>query len=155
MEKQYVVKLTSGQEDELGQQLRGRLSARERARRQALLLAAQGESDEEIADQVGISLATVARIRKRFAQHGLLAALQERPRSGKPAKLDGKAEALVVALACSPAPHGHVRWTACLLAKRLVALQVVEQVSEDTVLRVLKKTLSSPGSNARGACPRA
>lgn len=155
MEKQYVVKLTSGQEDELGQQLRGRLSARERARRQALLLAAQDETDEEIADQVGISMATVARIRKRFAQHGLPAALQERPRSGKPAKLDGKAEALVVALACSPAPHGQVRWTACLLANRLVALQVVEQISEDTVLRVLKKTRSSPGSNDRGACPRA
>lgn len=155
MEKQYVVKLTNEQEDELLRQLRGRLSARERARRQTLLLAAHGETDEEIVDQVDISLATVGRIRKRFAQHGLQAALHERPRPGKPAKLDGKAEALLVALACSPAPQGHTCWTACLLGNRLVALQVVEQVSEDTVLRVLKKTHLSLGRNGRGACPRA
>jgi transposase len=155
MEKQYVVKLTSGQEGELVRQLRGRLSARERARRQTLLLAAQGETDEEIADQVGISLATVARSRKRFAQHGLQAAVHERPRPGKPAKLDGKAETLLVALAWSPAPQGHPCWTACLLVKRLGALQVVEQGSEDTGLRVLKKTRLSPGRNGRGACPRA
>ena len=68
------------------------------------------------------------------------AALTDKPRSGAPAKFDGKHEAMIVALACSDAPEGQARWTAKLLASRAVALEVVESISESSVRRVLKKT---------------
>ena len=68
--------------------------------------------------------------------------------------LDGKAEAIVIATACSPVPDGRATWTARMLANRLVELQVVESVSEDTILRVLKKASSSRGRRRRGACPK-
>ena len=85
---------------------------------------------------------------------GLDAALTERPRSGGPAKLDGKAEAVVIALACSPVPEGRVSWTAGMRANRLVELRVVESVSEDAILRALKKATSSRGRRSRGASRR-
>ena len=69
--------------------------------------------------------------------------------------LDGKAEAIVIATACSPVPRGRATWSARMLADRLVELQVVEGVSEDTILRVLKEATSSRGRRSRGACPRA
>ena len=65
--------------------------------------------------------------------------------------LDGKAEAVVIALACSPVPDGRATWTARMLANRLVELRVVETVSEDTILRVLKKAPSSRGRRRVGA----
>ena len=77
-----------------------------------------------------------------------------KPRSGAPAKLDGKQEALIVALACSDAPEGHAAWTARLLANRAVAMEVVESISESSVRRLLKKTRSSRGRSSRGVSRR-
>jgi Homeodomain-like domain len=88
-------------------------------------------------------------------QVGLDAALHEKPRPGAVPTLDGEAEAIVIATACSPVPEGRARWTARMLANRLVELEIVEGVSEDTILRVLKKVTSSRGRRSRGACPRA
>ena len=96
----------------------------------------------------------MANVRRRFASGGLDAALHDKPRPGAKPVLDGKAEALVITTACSPVPGGRATWTARMLADRLVELQVVESVSEDTVLRVLKKAPSSRGRSGRGACPR-
>jgi hypothetical protein len=98
-------------------------------------------------------VATVVSVRKRFAAEGLEAALGERPRSGGPARFDGKVEAAVVALACSPTPDGRAEWTAKLIAGRLVELHIVERISERTVGRVLKKAGSSRGRRRRGAYP--
>jgi hypothetical protein len=97
----------------------------------------------------------VANVRRRFAADGLDAALFDKPRPGAVPVLDGKAEAIVIATACSPVSEGRATWTARMLADRLVELQVVESVSEDTILRVLKKVTSSPGRRSRGAFPRA
>jgi transposase len=94
----------------------------------------------EIAVTTGASRSTVERTRRRFAREGLEAALTDKPRSGAPAKLDGKQEAMIVALACSDAPEGQARWTAKLLASRAVELEVVESISESSVRRPLKKT---------------
>jgi hypothetical protein len=95
-----------------------------------------GETDADIADDLGVSAQTAANIRKRFAADGLEAALTEKPRPGGPAVLDGKAEAVLIGLAGSPAP------------------EVVASVSEDTVLRALKKATSSRGRRSRGASRR-
>jgi transposase len=102
--------------------------------------------DERIAQALDVGLATVARVRQRFVEEGLEAALSRKPhRSHRPRKLDGRAEARLVALACSAPPEGRKEWSLRLLADRLVELEVVESISDETVRRVLKKTNSSRG----------
>jgi transposase len=155
MAKRHVVELTDDERAALGQQEAGPLTRRQRYRVQILLRADAGDTDEEIADEVGVSLGTVANVRRRFAAGGLDAALNDRPRPGAKPLLDGKAEAIIIATACSPVPEGRATWTARMLANRLVELQVVESVSEDTILRVLKKASSSRGRRSRGASRRA
>jgi transposase len=135
----FSVRLTPEQRESLGQ-LRDRpLSRKQRYRTEILLRADEGDTDPEIADDLGVHVATVQRTRRRFATEGLEAALADKPRPGAPPKLDGKQEAMVVALACSRAPDGRARWSVRLLARRVVELEVVETVSRETVRRVLKK----------------
>jgi hypothetical protein len=122
-----------------------------------LLLTDEGDdgpawSDETVADALGTSDRTVARTRKRFCTEGLEAALRviaDRP--GRPPKIDGVAEAHLVALACSEPPAGRDRWSVRLLSDRFVTLGVEEgwldePVSRETVRVALKKTRSSPGA---------
>ena len=154
MRKKYLVNLTDAQRANLTARFAGPLTLRERNRVQILLRADAGETDAEIADDLGISAQTAANVRRRFAADGLDAALTERPRSGGPAVLDGKAEAVLIGLACSPVPDGRATWTARMLANKLVELEVVEAVSDDTVLRVLKKATSSRGRRRVGASRR-
>ena len=154
MAKRHV-KLTDDERAALDQQEAGPLTRRQRYRVQILLRADAGDTDPEIADEVGVSIGTVANVRRRFAAGGLGAALNDRPRPGAVPVLDGKAEAIVIATACSPVPEGRATWTARMLANRLVELKVVAGVSEDTILRALKKVNSSRGRRSRGACPRA
>jgi transposase len=152
--KKYHVTLTAPERKELEQMLRrGIHSARKLTRVRILLGAAEGLSDEEIAEEVDTSIPTVERTRRRFvAEH--LGALTERPRPGKPPVLQEKGEARLIAEACSTAPGGRERWTMQLLADRVVELGLAEGCSADTVRRVLKKTPSSPGSNSSGAFRR-
>lgn len=156
MTKRHVVQLTDDQRANLEGRSCGRLTLRERNRVQVLLRTDRGDTDDEIADALDVCVATVVNIRKRFAAEGLEAALGERPRSGGPVTFDGKVEAAVVALACSPTPDGRAEWTAKLIAGRLielhVELHVVESISERTVGRVLKRVGSSRGRRRRGAC---
>jgi len=89
---------------------------------------------------LNVSRPCVERIRKRFVEDGIERALEEDPRPGQKRKLDGRAEAVLIATACSEAPDGHEHWTLRLLAGKLVQLQVVEAISHETVRRTLKKT---------------
>jgi transposase len=151
MRKTAVVRLTDEQRADLTRRLeRDPLTGRQRRRYQTLLLADQGRTDQQIAQATGAGLSTVERLRKRCVREGLPAALGEKPRPGAPAKLDGKQEALIVALACSEAPQGQAKWSARLLANRAVEMEIVEAVSESTVRRLLKKTRSSRGRSDRG-----
>jgi hypothetical protein len=98
--------------------------------------------DLQIADALEVSTATVERVRQRFVEQGLDAAL-DRKRRDRPAreiKLDGRAEARLIALACSPPPGGRAVWTMQLLADKLVELEVVDSISDETVRLALKKT---------------
>jgi hypothetical protein len=131
----------------------GVASAREIRRARILLLADEDRLDAAIADAVGCCVATVERIRKRCAAQGVEAALVDRPRPGAAPLLDGKAEAVLVALACTAPPEERETWTMQLLADRLVALDVVDRISGETVRRTLKKTSSSRGSAKSGASP--
>jgi transposase len=153
--KTYVVILTDEQQEHLlGFLKQGAAKARMLTRARILLLSAAGNTDRFIADVLQVTPQTVRNIRKRFAEEGLEAALQERPRPGAQPKLDGKQEAFLVALACSAPPEGREHWTMQLLADRLVELGVVESISDETVRRVLKKTTLSPGRSSSGALDR-
>jgi hypothetical protein len=100
--------------------------------------------DEQVAEAVETSQPTVARVRKQYVQEDLEAALNRRPPNREyHRKLDGEQEARLLALACSEPPEGRARWSLRLLADRLVELEVVEEISYQTVGRVLKKTPSN------------
>jgi putative transposase len=149
--KQHHVRLTSQEQQVLGQMLRrGKHSARELTRVRILLKADEGLRDEDIAEAVETSVATIERVRKRFGTVRL-GTLTERPRQGRRPILEAKGEARLIAEACSTAPGGRERWTLQLLADRVVELELAEQCSKDTVRRVLKKIPLSPGSSRSGA----
>ncbi|NEP29597.1 MAG: helix-turn-helix domain-containing protein, partial [Moorea sp. SIO3I6] len=87
----------------------------------------------------------VPRTRQRCVEEGLESALKERRRKGRTKLLQGKTEAFLVATACSEPPAGRESWTMQLLADRLVELNLVERISDETVRRTLKKTTSNLG----------
>jgi transposase len=89
----------------------GHQSARAMNRARILLLADEQRADEEIAETLGIGPATVHRVRKNYTTGGLEQALQEKPRSGAPSKIDGRSDATLTMLACSEPPPGCARWT--------------------------------------------
>ncbi len=153
--KVYTVTLSDDQQAALRQMLRGGShKARTLTRARILLLAHDGTADKEIVAALGTSMSTVGRIRTRFAQHGLDAALYESPRPGGKRTLDGGQEAYLVALACSDPPEGRSEWTMQLLADKLVTLGVVGTISDETVRRTMKKGASNRGSTRGGAFPR-
>ena len=159
MPQKHVVTFTDEQRQEvLAVVHSGRASARKITRARVLLKSEAGLTDEEIVEALDVGLATVERVRKRFAQRGLSAALdaapQPQPQRPQRRVLDGVAEAHLMRLACSTPPDGHGHWTLDLLADRMVQLHVVEAVSRDTVGRCLKKTSSSPGASRSSGASR-
>ena len=148
----YAVELTEGERARLRTLIgRGEAPARLLTRARVLLKANQGEggpgwADAAIAGALEVHPATVARVRRRFVEEGLDAALERKaPDRVYPRALDGKAEARLVALACGEPPAGRERWTLRLLAGELVRLEVVEAVSHETVRRTLRQTRSGRG----------
>lgn len=106
---------------------------------------------EDIADILHVSLRKLDRIKKRFVEEGLEAALGRRKSARRyPRKADGEFEARLVALSCSEPPEGHAQWSLRLLADRAVELDYIDDVSYETVRRVLKKTKSSRGGRSAG-----
>jgi len=149
--KKYLVALDDAEREQLEQLLHsGTHATRKVTRARILLKAAEGWDDSAITDALSVGRATVERLRQRFVEEGL-GALAERPRPGLPPKLDEKAEARLIAEACSTAPEGRKRWTLHLLADRVVALGLTEAYSYESVRRVLKKMTSSHGSRSNGA----
>lgn len=151
MKKRYVVELTEDERGSLKRLIsRGAAPARMLNRARILLKADVGEhsdevlSDEAIAGMLETSTATVGRVRTRFWRQGLEAALERSaPDRLYERSLDGRAEARLIALACSEAPQGRDRWSLRLLADKAVELGVVQSVSHETVRKTLKKTSSS------------
>jgi transposase len=144
--KRYKVDLNQTERSELeGMTRKGQVSARKMKRAQILLKASDGWRDADIAVALDTGHSTVERIRQRFVEGGLSHALNEDARPGQKRRLDGRAEAHLIALVCSERPDGQARWSVRLLADKLVELQVVESVSHETVRQTLKKMNSNPG----------
>lgn len=140
----YPVHLSDEEREELEAVVKGgENKVRVVHRAQMLLWSDAGKSDLEIADLLSVRPLAVANTRQRWVEkHSLL----DEARSGRPAIMDGKQEAFLVALTCSESPEGRASWSMQLLADRLVELQIVEQaVSDETVRRILKKMNLNPG----------
>jgi putative transposase len=118
---------------------RGRTKARTFQRASALLPLQAGHTLLQIAEALQVSRQSVARWRDHYLQAGLQA-LDEKPRSGRPIRLDGKQRARITALACSTPPQGRARWTLRLLADKAVELGYCRSLSHTGVRQILKKT---------------
>jgi len=149
--KKYIVELTSEERKQLQQLLKkGKVPGYKIRHAQMLLKANQGNKgpgwpDVQVAEVFAAHVTTVERLRKRFVEQGLEAALERNKRNNYARKLDGDAEAHLIAIACSAPPAGRSEWSLRLLADRLVELSVVDSISYMTVSRTLKKTNLSRG----------
>jgi transposase len=149
MNKKYIVRLTDEERKDLLEMTAHGKQAAYKIKHALILLQADANtanwSDEKIAEAFHTHLNTVRNVRQRFVEQGLTSALarkkQEQP--SRPRCLDGRAEAHLIALHCSPAPEGSTRWTLKLLAEHLVELEIVESVSTQTIWRTLKKMNSN------------
>lgn len=147
----YRVTLTEEERDGLKKMVSaGKGAARKLLHARVLLLTDMGEhgqhrSDGEIVDALDVSWSTIHRVRERFVEDSLEAALAPRkmPRRPDKIKIQGEAEKKLIALACSDPPEGRCRWTMELLANHIVQLGVVEKISQETVRRALKKMTST------------
>ena len=146
--KKYIVRLSGEERKSLNRLVSsGKGPARMFTRARILLKADVGEGgpgwpDEKIAEALDITIQTIERVRKQLVEDGLEAVLNRRKYVQKVSrkKLDGDAEAHLIALACTDAPEGYTRWSLRLLANRMVELGYVESISHEAVRRVLKKT---------------
>jgi transposase len=153
VKKVFIVRLTEADRLELDALVRkGRASAIAITRARILLKTDQGEhgesqTDAQVVDALSVAMKTVFNVRRRWVEEGLEAAIGRKKQGcrSRPRKLDGEAEAILVATCCGPAPEGRARWTLRLLAGKLVELEVVDSITPETVRRTLKKTQSSLG----------
>lgn len=153
-QKVYHVQLSSRDRRQLENYVtHGKRAARAVTRARILLLADEHYDDEEIMEVLRVSRPTVAKMRQKYQEQKgrkVLELLPEAARPGQPVKVDSRLAAHVAGIACSEAPSGAARWTLELIADRLVALNLVETISRESVRQALKKTPSSLGSSSGG-----
>jgi transposase len=139
--KKYIVKLYQEERQILQAMISsGKHSAKKIFRARVLLKTDAHWPDQKIAEALEIHVVTIERMRQQFVEEGF-EYFMACHKSGRKyfRKLDGKQEAQLTTIACSPAPEGRARWTLRLLADRMVQLDYIESVSHETVRQVLKK----------------
>jgi transposase len=155
--KKYIVTLTKDEKTLLKEIInKGKHNAQKRKRAQALQLANGNYTDDMIAERTGMSRRGLEQLRQRFVEEGFEVTLEGKPKGHRPKSLGGADEARLIALVCSPKPHGRTRWTLRLLADKWSTLAHTETktVSYETIRRTLKKTKLSPGKAGNGAYRR-
>jgi hypothetical protein len=145
MPKKYIVRLTDGERQTLNEIVAKFKGSSQKVRRAQVLVKADAHgpswTDARIADAFGCRTKTVENIRERFVTEGFDVTLHGKPRlEPHPKLLDGEQEAKVIAMRLGPPPAGFANWTLRLLAEQVVALEIVESISHETVRRTLKKT---------------
>ncbi len=123
----------------------GTHKSRKIIRARVLLLLGEGKKRVEIQEVVGIDSNHFYRIKKRYFEGGLTAALEELPRSGQPPKITERLEAQITSIACSGSPEGTAYWTLSLINEKLVELNYVETISNESIRLVLKKVNANLG----------
>jgi hypothetical protein len=156
MRKKYVVRLSDVERQTLQAVIKKQKGSSQKVRRAHILLKADADgpswTDAAIAEAFGCRRQTVEQLRERLVTVGFEPALEGKKREKPPrAKvLDGEQEAKVIALRLGPPPAGSANWTLRLLADRVVALEIVESISHETVRRTLKKTVSRRRRSSTG-----
>ena len=149
--KKYVVRLSGEERERLASLVRAGKSPAQLLTKARILLkadvseAGEGWRDSAISVALDTSINNIGRLRRRLVEEGLEAALKRKhnPNSARKRIFDGAAEAKLIALTCSPAPEGFARWSLRLLEEKVVELNIVKQVSDNTIGRTLKKTRSN------------
>jgi Homeodomain-like domain len=146
MNKKYVVRLSDAERNLCQEIIKNLKGSSQKFRRAQILLKADGDgpgwSDLKIADAFNCRVQTIENLRKRLAIEGFELALdgKRRQEPPMPCKLDGQAEAKLIAMRLGKPPVGYGHWTLQLLADEMVALEVVDSISHETVRKTLKKT---------------
>jgi len=159
--KKYRVELTEEQRSDLLERLeRGERPAAEQTRVRVLLKVDEGPegpawTDDRTAEALEVASGTVAGIRRRFCEHGLTGCVEHKsPDREYDRKLDGEQEAELIRLACSEPPEGRSQWSLRLLADAMVELNVVEDLSHETVRQTLRTDRSKTSSSPTGTSNR-
>lgn len=152
MNQKYIVKLTEAERYQLKQILSAGTSSARKMRRAQILLKSDSSPDgpnwsyQAIGEAFNVSQPTISEVRRTYAESGLEAAInRKKPERVYEHRLDGVAEAHLIALACGEPPEGHERWTLRLLRERMIKLSYVENVSHETLRTTLKKKNLSLG----------
>ena len=155
--KKYVVKLSGEERERLEALIHAGKSSALLTRARILLKAdasemGEGWSDSAISAALETSINNIGRLRRQLVDEGFEAALSRKynPNSARPRIFDGTAEAKLIALTCSPAPEGFARWTLRLLEEKVVELNIVAKVSDNTIGRTLKKARSNLTATGNG-----
>lgn len=130
---------------------KGTHKSRKIIRAKALLLLDSGKNRLEVQSALSIDSHNFYKIKRRYFAGGLDSALEELPRSGQPPKVSADLEARITSIACSDAPQGSSRWTLSLINQKMVELEYIGSISNESIRQVLKKANSSPGSSKCGA----
>ncbi len=146
MQKKYIVRLSDQERDELREVVKKLKGTSQKVRRAQMLLKADSDgpawTDRQVAGAFSCRIKTVENIRQRLVEHGFEETLNGKRRAQPPTEklLDGEQEAKVIATRLGPPPKGYANWTLRLLARKVVELEIVPEVSHETVRRTLKKT---------------
>lgn len=152
MKKTYRIKLSEEEREWLEGFRKGRQKIGEYSRAMGLLHADETEGvgpgwgDREIAEKLGKSRRWMEKLREKACAVGVKQAVESKERSDKgiPRKLDGRVQAQISAIACSPKPAGYAQWSLSLIGQRLIELKVVDSISREGVRQALKKTTFNP-----------
>jgi len=154
----YRVTLTGEEREFLQKLIKKGNTAGYRVRHAQILLALdeipanERWTDEKIGEAYGCRMRAVGELRKRFIEEGFEAALERKKRKTPPRiKIDGDAEAKIIAITCSEPPEGRCRWTLKLIAKKVVELGILDSISDNGIRNLLKKTTLSHGCRKNGA----
>ncbi len=146
MQKIHIVRLTEAERETLEQVVKKLKGTGQKVRRAQMLLKADadglGWTDARIAEAFSCRRETVVRLRQRFVESGFQETLDAKKRAQPPTQklLNGEEEAKIIATRLGPPPKGYANWTLRLLARKVIELEIVDEVSYETVRRTLKKT---------------
>jgi Homeodomain-like domain len=146
MNKKYIVRLSDEERNTCQQVIKQLKGSSQKVRRAHILLKADADGpgwpDVQIAEAFNCRVQTIENLRKRLVTEGFELALSGKKRTEPPTpcKLDGEAEAKLIAMRLGKPPAGYGHWTLQLLADELVALEVIDSISPETVRKTLKKT---------------
>ena len=147
MQKKYIVRLSDEERDTLKEVVKKLKGTGQKVRRAQILLKADVNgpnwTDKRIAEAFSCRSRTVETIRQRLVERGFDETLDGKKRATPPTEklLDGKQEAKIIAMRLGPPPKGYAHWSLRLLTRKIVALEIVDSISHETVRRTLKKTV--------------